>query len=166
MNYKKHKKYKKYEGLNQQEINDALIDACANNDFNATKYLLTSKKLFYKADINYVNENGHSPATKAIRFEDLKIFKYLLSSSELKIHSDIHEQEDILFIIAITHHFDEVLRFLIIDMNIERTKYVHKFVTFYAGGYAEQLFLSRELKEDLNLELKNDIIEENEIIKV
>jgi hypothetical protein len=166
MNYKKHKKYKKYQGLNQQEVNDALVDASAKNDFHAVRYLLTCKDLTYKANINYINENSNSAATKAIRFEDLKIFKYLLSSSELKTHADIHEQEDILFIIAITHHFDEVLRFLIIDMNIERTKYVHKFVTFYAGGYAEQLFSNRELKEDLNLELKNDIIEEKELVKV
>lgn len=166
MNYKKHKRYKKYQDLHQQEVNDALIAACAKNDFNSVRYLLTSKDLCYRANINYINENSHSAANKSIRFEDLKIFKYLLSSSELEENADIHEQDDILFIIAITHHFDEALKFLIIDMNIERTKEINKFSNFYMNGLAEQLFASRELSNELQLELKNDITEEKELIKV
>jgi hypothetical protein len=166
MRYKKHKKYKKYEDLHQQEVNDALIAACAKNDFSSVKYLLTSKDLCYRAEVNYINENSHSAANKSIRFEDLKIFKYLLSSSELKENADIHEQDDILFIIAITHHFDEALKFLIIDMNIERTKEIGKFSNFYENGLADQLFASRELNNELLLELNNDIIEDKDLVKV
>lgn len=158
--------YKKYHGLNQSEINDELIIACSKNDFSTAKYLLTSNDLNYKAQINYINENGKTAANNAIRFDDLKLFKYLLSSSELIEKADIHEQEDLLFIIAITHHFYEVLKFLIIDMNLARTKEVNKFTTAYVNGFAEELFTIRELHNEINVELLNNDIIEEKLIKV
>ena len=78
--------YEKFKSYDQDEINEAFVDACASGDFDKAKYLLKEPSLPYKADIFYDDtacfklafHNGH-----------VDIIKYLSCSTEIKEHIDV-----------------------------------------------------------------------------
>lgn len=87
---------------------------------------------------------------------DLNAAKYLLTSSDLKEKADLHNNDDWSFLWAYKNEHLEILRFLIFDMNIEKTNNIKKFLRNEPNKDVEKMFELRELKEQLNIELKFD----------
>ena len=81
----------KYKKLNQKELNNQFIDACAQGQLEIIKYLLTSAELTEHADIHAENDLGFRSACLEGRLE---LVKYLLTSPDLKEHADIHADND------------------------------------------------------------------------
>ena len=67
-------RYKKY---NKQQLNDAFIDACQNNDLDILQFLLTSLELTEHANIHADNDYGF---TWTCANGHLEIVKFLLSN--------------------------------------------------------------------------------------
>ena len=75
----------KYKKLNQEELNDQFIDACAQGQLEIIKYLLTSPKLKKHANIHDRNDWGFIGACEQGRLE---VVKYLII--DMNIDKTIH----------------------------------------------------------------------------
>ncbi len=108
--------------------------------------------------------------------------KYLLTSSDLKIHADVHTENDLGFILATKNgllehsghlvrkliketyvtdpNYEQVLKYLIIEQEIEKTDHIKAFLetlpnqNHYLFKMIEQLFLMIETKKYLEKQLK------------
>lgn len=141
--------------LSQEDVNKAFAEACASNELDKVKYLLTSDKLSFHAQINNVDHQGVAPIVVAAQNNHTKIIKYLLSSSDLKEHANIHVNDDLTFFFALVYKNNDLLEFFIKDMNIQKTFYIEKFLNTYMNDFIEKLFIGQELND----ELKNNSIE-------
>jgi hypothetical protein len=120
--------------LSKDELNEALIDAISDNDFDK--------------------------------------IKFLLSSSDLKEHADIHTQKDDFFRILCIWRDLSVLSYLVFDLNIKQTDEINEHLNWYKQLYkesksfdclefiekAEYFFQQRELKHQITSELKQNLI--------
>ena len=96
----------------------------------------------------------------ACRDGHLEIVKYLLTSAELTEHANIHAKDDLGFIWAGRFGYLEVVKCLIIDMNIEKTTYIETYLNENKyNKYVQQaieLFNTRELHQKLNENIKDN----------
>ena len=96
----------------------------------------------------------------ACKNDDLDIVKYLLTSPELTEHADIHAQDDLGFKWACRYGHLEVVKCLIIDMNIDKKNYIEKYLNKNKDNkYVQQaieLFNTRDLHHQLNENIKDN----------
>ena len=96
----------------------------------------------------------------ACRDGNLDIVKYLLTSSELTEHADIHAKDDLGFIGACRNGRLEVVKCLIIDMVIQKTKHIEKYLNENKDNenvqQAIELFNTRDLHHQLNENIKDN----------
>ena len=92
--------------------------------------------------------------------DDLDIVKYLLTSPELTEHADIHARSDEGFMWACYESRLEVIKYLIIDMSIDKTTYIEKYLNENKYNknvqQAIELFNTRELHHQLNENIKDN----------
>jgi hypothetical protein len=155
----------KYNNLLQYDLDQYLIDACIDSDFELVKYLLTSNELSIHADINTLchGENGQ-PLRTAFCYKNFELANYLLTSPELKEHADIHVASDDIFRSAFYRKQIDVLTCLIFDYDIKRTKNID-FILSPSNNHnhiemkklVEKMFTTRSLNKELNKELNNEL---------
>ena len=147
----------KYKKLNQKELNEQFIDACAQGQLKVVKYLLTSPELKEHADIHDKDDEGFIWACYQ---GHLEVVKYLLTSPELNEHADIHAENDEGFICACAQGYLEVIKYLIIDMNIDKKNYIETYLNENKDNkYVQQaieLFNTRDLHHQLNENIKDN----------
>ena len=84
----------------------------------------------------------------------------MLTSSELKKHANIHAKDDTGFRIACRDGHLEVIKYLIIDMNIDKTIHIEKNLNKNKDNkYVQQaivLFNTRDLHHQLNKNIKDN----------
>ena len=84
----------------------------------------------------------------------------MLTSSELKKHANIHAKDDTGFRIACRDGHLEVIKYLIIDMNIDKTNYIEKNLNENKDNknvqQAIKLFNTRNLHHQLNENIKDN----------
>ena len=88
----------------------------------------------------------------------LEIVKYLLTSPDLKEHADIHADNDYGFIWACAYGQLEIVKFLILDMSIEKTKYIKHYLKENQDNNVKEaieLFKIREFNQKLNANLEH-----------
>ena len=90
----------------------------------------------------------------------MEIVKYLLTSLELTEHADIHARNDEGFIWACRFGHLEVIKYLIIDMNIDKTTYIETYLNENKDNKNVQqaivLFNIRDLHHQLNEKIKDN----------
>ena len=96
----------------------------------------------------------------ACKNDNLDIVKYLLTSSELTEHADIHAINDEGFIWACDRDDLEVVKCLIIDMSIEKTIHIETYLNENKDNenvqQAIELFNTRDLHHQLNENIKDN----------
>ena len=88
----------------------------------------------------------------------------MLTSSELKKHANIHAKDDTGFRIACRDGHLEVIKYLIIDMNIDKTNYIEKYLNKNKNKnkdnenvqQAIELFNTIDLHHQLNENIKDN----------
>ena len=84
----------------------------------------------------------------------------MLTSSELKKHANIHAKDDTGFRIACRDGHLEVIKYLIIDMNIDKTNYIEKYLNKNKDNenvqQAIELFNTIDLHHQLNENIKDN----------
>jgi hypothetical protein len=107
----------------------------------------------------------------AMNENDFDKIKFILSSSDLKDHADIHSHKDEAFRILCIWRDISVLTYLIFDLNIQQTEKITEHLSWYKKAYkeaksfdcvefiekAEYFFQQRELKKEISLELKENL---------
>lgn len=142
--------YNKYKDFNQEELNKEFIRSCKFDWFEYVVYLLTSPELSNHADIHANNDLGLRLACCRKNF---KIVTFLLSSPTLKDHANIHANHDEPFF-RIFHHEDlDMIKYLIFDLNIEKTQQIQDYLISSPNLQVESWFELRELNKSLNQEL-------------
>ena len=129
------------------------------------KYLLTSPELKEHANVNADNGEGFYCACGN---GHLDVVQYLLTSPDLTEHVDMHIQNDGGFKTACHYGHFNVIQFLIFEMGFEKTKEVENY--FMLGTLpkknkeqVEQLFVMKNLNENLNVELNADRVKSKSI---
>ena len=89
----------------------------------------------------------------ACQNNDLDIVQYLLTSAELTEHADIHAENDLGFRRALICGYLEVIKYLIIDMNIEKTIHIEDYLNKNEDNknvqQAIELFKIREFNQKM-----------------
>ena len=99
-------------------LNDVLIQACKDGHLSIVKLLLLDKDIPKNADIDYMDHEGLISSYKPLML-DPELTKFLLSSSQLKQHADIHAQNDALFIKACTKGDLDFMEYLLTDPELK-----------------------------------------------
>ncbi len=135
--------------------NDApFILACYSGNIELVKYLLISPELKEHADIHtkYMGTKDYGFILACQRgYVDL--VKYLLTSPELKEHADIHIDGDRALLTAWHKKQSDIIKFLIFDMNIQKTPTIDIYIHEQGMEDVQKMFESRELTKELNKEL-------------
>lgn len=106
-------------------LNNHFQKACEDGDIELVKYLLTSPKLYNKAEINC---NRSWALVLACAFGHLDVVSFLLTSSELKYHASIHGLDgEPLKYACINGHIDIVKYLLTSDELHEKSSIRYKY---------------------------------------
>jgi len=136
--------YLTYSNLSQKQINEEFVNSCQYGCFDHIRYLLTSKDLPYQAEIDYEDNKG---LVLASFYGQTDIVKYLISSPELSKNADIHARRDFVFkILCNSQNYGE-LKFLIKELNIEKTEYIKEYLIEHPE--VNSIFLARELATEI-----------------
>jgi len=141
----------------------AVFEACLYGHLDIVKYFLTSSDLNDKPNIHIIDYNGDNETLLDIACTRARIdiVKFLLTSTELEDHPDIHRNNDNGFIMAATYNTDnhiELVKYLIFDYKIEKTKNIINYLKKNPDKEIEQWFNMRDLNQNLNKELDNNIV--------
>jgi hypothetical protein len=136
---------------------DGVTYAANSGQLNVLKYFLTSP------DISPTNrlsiEYGQNKAFKqAVLNGHLNIVQYVLTSPELSEHANIHLDNDVGFDNALQHKHLDILKYFIIDLNIEKTPYILESLSRYPNENVDKYFEIRDLNSELNKNLEPNII--------
>ncbi len=134
-----------YGKLPKYHLDAHLVIACANGQLNHIKYLLNSPELIEKADIHTENDAA---------FIGLCYYGYLDCSSHVLLkkisETKYYSEAD----------YENTLKFLIFDINIEKTIYIKDFVESLKMKNIElfnminHMFTIREIKKELEIQLQ------------
>jgi hypothetical protein len=103
-------------------------------------------------------------------YPQLEHIKYLLTSSELKSHANVHVGNDSLFKGMLINVYDDialkVIKYLIFDYKIDKTPAIEKALNNNESKIAEKvrkMFEMRDLHSDLSIELTNEKVSSKKI---
>jgi hypothetical protein len=117
--------YNKFKDLSQEELDNQVVDFGRNGELETVKYLLTSPDLSRHANItNELLEN-------VCNNDQVRVFELLLS---LKKDIDIHAEEDSLFYSAFSNYAVEIIRYMVFDLNIEKTEWIKEHMSYFYEG--------------------------------
>jgi hypothetical protein len=89
----------------------------------------------------------------AIGNKDWPLVDFLLNSSELPLHGDIYCMSNSPFIFVVSHGDEEMLTYLIFNLNIEKTTEIEKILynsNSKLSKLADSFFQIRELNQELH----------------
>jgi hypothetical protein len=101
-------------------------------------------------------------------YTNLSHIKYLLTSAELKIHANVHAEDDLGFahIIGNKEGGKEIAKYLIFDFNVDKTAIIEEMLNYDEKSVGaevieivqeyKKMFEARELNKSLNNELGNN----------
>jgi hypothetical protein len=148
--------------LNSKEIkmnakidNDAMFyRALSNNQVNILEYLFKLPQM--KQNIDFGIRSGEL-LQLACAYSNLNTIKCILNYPEFKDKINIHIKQDEPFSLLVRKGKTDVISYLIFELNIEKTKDIKDLLTRTTTDEIEKMFAARELKAELQIELKEDI---------
>lgn len=149
------------------ELNNFLIKACLDGDFEKVKYLLTSPDLKNHAQPQCDDGDYDKlfPLKQAAFNGHFEIIKYLLTSPDLKEHADIHFENEEAFQIACIRGHLNIVKYMLTSPDLKEHADIRK-----AGGgnplsgacmhgyldVLDYLLTSPEIKDHADLSIHND----------
>jgi len=122
----------------------ALISACWNGNLEIVKYLLTAPEMDKLINIHMNNDDALANACSK---EHLDVVKYLMESKDIKENAKFNIS---IFKMLVNHKQSDMLQYFIIDLNIEKTEEIEKYLLESPNKEVETLFKARDLIKDLN----------------
>ncbi len=132
-------------------IDSFLIKSCQNNNLSLVKYLITSEDL----DV-HPSEKAQSENSLRWCLGNIELVRYLIQSPDLKKKPSIHFGKDFLFRQACYVENKEVLQFLILECDIQKTEDMMEYLAQYPCSEAEKLFKLRSLNKSLSANLEGN----------
>jgi hypothetical protein len=130
--------YKEYSQLNQFKINTAFTEACGNGELDKVRFLLTSNRLSFHADIHYFNDMGF---VSACLYRKFNIVKYLLTSSELKENANINAQDDFAIRGLCNYSDVDIIKYLLTSSELKTHSNIHaQYDDAFKNAYIAQHF--------------------------
>jgi len=136
-------------------VDTPLVNACEHGHLNIVQYLLTSPELEKHADIH---AQAEEPILIACVSQHVHIIKYLLNSDDLYAHSNIQNKDGLFFYYCLhepTKERMEMMNFAIFEKNIPKNDIINKYLQRFPNKEVENMFLVRDMKDELNKDLKN-----------
>lgn len=138
--------YAKFKNLNESELNVALMTSCRCGNLEEVKYILTSPELEFHAN---PQSFSHTAFNLACSQGYLEVVQYMLTSPELKVHANIHaNKHDYIhtpFVNAACKNQSHILYYFILELNIEKRKYMDDYFQYAPDSKFESLFEIRDL---------------------
>jgi hypothetical protein len=130
------------------------IDSCLKGDLANVRNMLSSGKMASSLEKNpYLLDEAMLEASHSRKND---IVKYLLSSPELKKHANVHTMKDMIFRTTSVNGNNEILNFIIFDLNIKKTDTIQGCLDREQHSLAFELFRQRDIKnlqQEINEEL-------------
>lgn len=111
-------RYEKYSHSSQEELDNALLHACATGDIEMVKYILTSPELPLHADIHSKGGDYDCAFRSACEHGYLPIVRYLLTSNELDEHVNI-QSNSLAFIRACQYGHMDIVQYLLTSSELQ-----------------------------------------------
>jgi hypothetical protein len=123
--------------------------ACMKGDLKQAQWFLTEQNVNIQCESNL-------GIKRACAFNHVPLVKYLLTSPELKKHSNIHDDDDHAFKLAYKDKHFQVLEYLIFDYKIKKTNAIKELLK--DNQELSNMFSKRELNEQLHNNLTTNLI--------
>jgi ankyrin repeat protein len=165
-----------------QVTRGAFTEACKGGHLAVVDYLLKKDELNFKDDfpafehavffavigshlhlLKYFFESMPQFALKALKNSTIlfaaeskgkiDVVKYLLTSPDFKDKIDLHEDHDIIYKCAHNGNMTNILRYLIVDLNIEKTKDIEVHLKKFPNPEIEEMFVFHDLVNNLQTNL-------------
>lgn len=147
-------KLEEHEKMLSSPINVLFIDACLNGDLSIIKDILKSEEMKYSLEENpYLLDEGMLEASHARKNH---VVKYLLSSTELKKHANVHTMKDMIFRTTSVNGNHEILNYIIFDLNIRKTDTILECLEREPHSLSFELFRQRDIL-NLNNEMNKEL---------
>ncbi len=130
---------------NQFSVNQYFSEMCSKGNLKKIKEFMSSEEKGVKVDQDGMNQ----ALIHAFMFNKLKVIKYLLTSEDLTIKSNVHHKNDILFRLAYDDNNKEILDYLIDELKIEQTTRIKEEIKNIPNTAVEKKFMIRDLYKDL-----------------
>lgn len=150
--------------------NWGFIEACKNGKLHVVKFLIDYKQGERIVNIYDQNDNGFK---EAVNNQHIKVAQFLLSYNPLISDKDKQIQNE-RFIMLCKLNEDDLIKFCIHDLNIEKNKYISEQLTILktmpkyqaAANNIESLFSMRDLKDNLTNKFSDKEFKKNNKNKV
>lgn len=127
--------------------------------YNDNEFIGNTMKKFIIIKHDYLYPYSLNNAFKSICAKgDLKEAKYVLTSPDLKIRPNLHTSDDYPFRIAYQNQHLELLMYLIVEHNLEKTQTINNYLV-KNNSFSKQIadiFEKRELNQLLKVDLINN----------
>jgi hypothetical protein len=140
-------------------INECLVKACDYNNTTIIKTILNNEILSKHIDFNYRDNEALDIVCRNCNVE---LAKFLLTSSELKMHPPV--SESVLYTCFGNQENEKLMRisnFLIFNLKIKRTPSVVQVLKNYPNEQVTKWFELRHLAKSLDKELNHSTTTEN-----
>jgi hypothetical protein len=149
-----------YKSFDKDKLNQVLVDLCKDGSLAEVKFLLTSPEIPNRPNIHYEHDEA---LISSFTYRNTNITQYLLSSSELTEHADIHAREDRLFKYCCSQNQIHFAKYLIFKLNIEKTIHIKNYLKIHPNKEIEEMFKIRDLNIALEKTLSYGNIVEKKI---
>lgn len=125
------------------------ISACETNQLEVVKYFLNKPEFKEKINTDIIKT--------AIRFScrssEKDVFKYLLESTNIKSENDYGSLIDEAFGLALEHKNNELARYMVFDLEIEKNSSIEKSLKQHKNPEVENWFDLKKMNAELSAEL-------------
>ncbi len=141
---------RKLNDLNFFELKQLFFESCSKNNVLIVEQLLTNKH--YRVDVSSEEYLG---LRCACTYGSVDVLKYLLTPNKSFDMPDIHAKNDSAFKSAARMLKYDVLEYLILDKNIQKTEEITKYLNKNPNKVIDNLFKLRELDSQLSFDFSD-----------
>lgn len=140
-----------------EALHETFVKICENGNIKALKYIVKSRILKDKLDVEY---KRNSALILACSRGHSDIVKYLIQSPELKQNATIDIGYENILEACFNNNKDQgkldIVKFFILDLKIKNTTNLNEIIRIYSHNEAETWLKWRELNQDLQHELQSN----------
>ena len=133
--------------------------ACANNCIRVLDFLFKEPKIEHEMDFAI---RSNEILKLACAYSDLNTIKFILHYPEFQNKINIHVEQDNPFSLLINNRKEDVIEYFIFELKINKTEDISNLLEKKKRLDIEKMFETRDLKNELNFELKDNV---NNVVK-
>jgi hypothetical protein len=150
--------------ISEQILFHSFDSAAKEGNLDILKFFFFPQKMSESPKIS-IEKYGNDFLISAAREGQYNVFTYLLTNDKIKEHIDVHYRNDIIFRYVITNNHRELMKFLIFDINIDKTKNIDEFLKnkLPLSEDAKKMFEVKEMNTELHKDLNATFIKTKKV---